>query len=510
MAPDADEWETPETSRALAIASNEAQQTATLTAMASTPTPVTGSSVPALKTSSVIAVSEIGYNVSLGWSIQAEDGATNVGHTLDECEGYLEGRILKVHVRSKPQRRLCMQLDSAKVHVWESGKAMITAQSDDKARAATKEFSQLFMGVERIESSYRVMHVLTTVNVGFSIKLDTLCASPWAKSTRLWRKVTSYEPEMQNSAVFCPRSPTVSINVFSSGSVNVTGCKTDIGELQLQLKSFFAKLGEHKGAANDLRPVYFATDGQTTVHLKDAVRGKDCPLRLWLDYAVYCHSEGTYTLEPRFKSKVPSVLEKPWCAGDSDTCCGKGRGKKWRTYNEILTNVRSRLHSIEAEWAQALRERLPEPPKDVEQKGYWLTDEEEFRRVQLTPWHRPKPKQAAAGSKRTHEGDARKDGPLELLESLTELPQSVLEEAGKYLSDDSGLVDKLPFDLLLANELVAIALFVSQNGLDEHVKSVANKLKLPPDSQWRAKADMCLKTKDVSADTITKVSLMAM
>ncbi|CAD7940466.1 unnamed protein product [Amoebophrya sp. A120] len=120
--------------------------------------------------------------------------------------------------------------------VYETGRVMITgARSPDEAKLAGKKVAKMFQKIGYPNAkftNYQLENLIAIADLGFPLRLEGIAYD--------FREYSSYEPEMFSGLVWNHDEPKMSILVFVSGKIVITGAKTT-DDMYLVLDDLYPK-----------------------------------------------------------------------------------------------------------------------------------------------------------------------------------------------------------------------------------------------------------------------------
>jgi transcription initiation factor TFIID TATA-box-binding protein len=175
---------------------------------AATINPLSEPSPQSVATSIVPKVANVVATVNLGVRLDLKDIALKARN----CE-YNPKRFSAIVMRIREPKATGL--------IFGSGKMVVTgAQSEDDARLAARKFARIVnkLGNNVIFTEFKVQNIVGTLNVGHQLRLEGL----YAKHTYFCH----YEPELFPGLIYRMARPKVTLMIFHTGNVVVTGAKT--------------------------------------------------------------------------------------------------------------------------------------------------------------------------------------------------------------------------------------------------------------------------------------------
>lgn len=173
----------------------------------------------------------------LNFKIQNCVSLINCGIKIDLPKLYIIAPSTTYNPRKINAVVLKVYAPKATALIFPSGKIVCTGtKSKEESRLAADEI------IERIQQGghsgariidFQIQNMVASADVKFHIKLGQLYDT--------FNNICSYEPELFPGLVFRMISPKVSLIVFSSGKVNITGAKTS-EEIEEAFKKFYPTL----------------------------------------------------------------------------------------------------------------------------------------------------------------------------------------------------------------------------------------------------------------------------
>jgi len=156
-----------------------------------------------------IAIQNIVVTVNLGCAVELE----KIAQTARNAE-YNPRRFAAVIMRIREPRTTAL--------IFKSGKMIVTgAKNESDSKQASKIYAQIVqkVGFNVVLKDYKIQNMTATCDVGFPIRLEGVLFTHAANAT--------YEPEIFPGLVYRMTEPKVTILVFVSGKIVVTGAKCE-------------------------------------------------------------------------------------------------------------------------------------------------------------------------------------------------------------------------------------------------------------------------------------------
>ncbi|CAD7953477.1 unnamed protein product [Amoebophrya sp. A25] len=125
--------------------------------------------------------------------------------------------------------------------VYEHGRVMITgAKSPDEAKLAGKKIAKLFQAIGYKDArfvNYQLVNLVAIADLGFPVRLERVAFD--------YQGQASYEPELFSGLVWKQWDPQVSVLIFVSGKIVMTGTKSP-DDLYAVLDELYPKLAKYQ------------------------------------------------------------------------------------------------------------------------------------------------------------------------------------------------------------------------------------------------------------------------
>ena len=182
------------------------------------------------------------YESSSGDLVIPEDLYPKLENTIASCQLRVEVDLKKVAFRIRNAEYNPRKVNAVVVRfrtpratamIYQPGKVMITgAKSEEEAALAARKAAKMVFkcGYEAaVFSEFKVENLVASTDVRFPVRLETVAHEH--------RATSSYEPELFPGLVYRLFSPKVSILVFVSGKVVITGARS-----RLEIREAFEKI----------------------------------------------------------------------------------------------------------------------------------------------------------------------------------------------------------------------------------------------------------------------------